>query len=185
MKLFSDPKRYKVRYDLVKPIRPEKPEKNFHERKEERKKMGPPKPERRWPSLQELEAMWAERKKFVTAFLVELGLEYPECGFDIGAGWMPPVFDAIRKMHATGLKFRLGQVKQKFCGLRIYYDTLGLEWQDDHPDHHKVLEIDRIIETAQLACSLICENCGVPHDLSTPRSGRAYCKRCESDPEVE
>jgi len=50
------------------------------------------------------------------------------CGFGLGLGWMPTVERAFEKMVAAGWDKDLQQVKQKFCGLRIY---IGFGGHDD------------------------------------------------------
>jgi len=56
------------------------------------------------------------------------GIAPPRCGFGIGLGWIASVERAFEKMVAAGWNKDLHQVKQKFCGLRIY---IGFGGQDD------------------------------------------------------
>lgn len=111
---------------------------------------------------------WALFKAKVTADLSSLGIEYPECGFNIGDGWYPIVLDALKEMVEAGWDKNLHQVKQKFCRLVIY---IG-----DTND-----EIKEIINNAVKLCDSVCEDCGNPHGLEVPRNGTALCDKCEKE----
>jgi hypothetical protein len=111
-------------------------------------------------------------QKKIDDLLAELDQEYPECGFYIGAGWFPVVADALRRVQRTGVPWKLAQVKQKFCGLRVYID-----FPDEVPEegYNQILGI---VQQAELDCSTLCESCGKTHDLSVPRFGVALCQEC-------
>ena len=40
--------------------------------------------------------------------------------------------------------------------------------------------VGEAIKEAEDRCSRMCEDCGAPHGLSIPRTGRAMCKECEA-----
>lgn len=97
--------------------------------------------------------------------LEELGIHHPRCGAYVGAGWFPIVERALRAMVDAGWDRELHQIKQKFCGLRIYVGATSDE-------------VDAIIDEADRLCSAACEECGEPHGLETPRYGIALCRDC-------
>jgi hypothetical protein len=108
---------------------------------------------------------WEQRNRVIQALLDKHGVKYPGCGFDIGDGWLPVVTETLEKMIAAGWDRDLHQVKSKYCTLRIY--------TGDASD-----EVYALIREAELKCSKMCENCGAPHGLTVPRSGRAWCEGC-------
>lgn len=95
---------------------------------------------------------------------------WPECGFSIGAGWMSEVDIALGRMIDAGWDGRLVQVKQKFCGLRIYVGQASDE-------------IHEIIGETEARCNIMCEECGASHGLSIPRTGVALCEECQKKSE--
>ena len=99
--------------------------------------------------------------------LDKLQIKRPSCGFDVGLGWMPIIEKALDEMVAAGWNKELDQIKQKFCGLRIYV-------RESTP------EVIAIIAKAERECELACENCGAPHGLPNPgcRGGVAFCPSC-------
>lgn len=101
----------------------------------------------------------------VDELLKRLDIKYPPCGFYIGDGWFPIVAQALEAMVLAGWDRDLQQVKQKFCGLRIY---IG--------ERHEPSEL--IIRYAVQRCSVACEDCGKPHGLDNPMWGRALCEAC-------
>lgn len=120
-------------------------------------------------------ARWARQRARVDALLLELDIKFPRCGFEIGEGWFTTVAHALRQLVAAGWDRELEQVKQKFCGLRIY---LG----DSYAHDENRPEFEAIIRHAEYQCAQICEFCGEPHFLTIPRSGMALCKECEKEP---
>lgn len=97
-------------------------------------------------------------------------IEYPSCGFYIGAGWIPTVVVTLDKMIAAGWDRDLSQVKQKFGGLRIYTGWVSPP-------------VQQIISAAEATCDKLCEWCGEPHGLNIPLSGTALCPECrETEP---
>lgn len=101
----------------------------------------------------------------VNELLTSLDIKYPPCGFDIGDGWFPIVKQALMAMVLVGWDRDLQQVKQKFCGLRIYIGETNEA-------------VDAIITYAEQRCSVTCEDCGKPHGLTDAGWGRALCKEC-------
>lgn len=99
----------------------------------------------------------------VESLLDEIGQDYPECGFSVGHGWFPVVADALRKMSKYS-GWRLLQVKQKFCQLRIYVEN-------------SCDEVNEIIDRAADRCDVLCELCG---GFASPgwRTGSKLCAVC-------
>jgi NADH pyrophosphatase NudC (nudix superfamily) len=92
--------------------------------------------------------------------------------YEIGPGWMPVVTKAVAALEAHGAK--IVQVKEKFGGLRIYFD-----YQDvDNADPGL---LNKIVYAAEEECLKICEQCGEP---GTRRSGgwiRTLCDKHEEE----
>ena len=109
-----------------------------------------------------------ERDARDRAELAELGIDYPRCGFWVDDGWRPTVIEALKKLIAAGWDRKLEQVKQKFCGLRIY---LGHE-------QVRTPEFRKIIGEAEAICDGLCENCGLEREEKGQGWGRAYCNAC-------
>lgn len=105
-------------------------------------------------------------KYFGIDILRELDIPYPPAGFFIGDGWMPIVEDALRKMVDAGWDKKLGQVKEKFKGLRIYLDGEYTQ------------ELEEIIKAAERACGVTCDDCGGPREESYG-FGNPVCDMCE------
>ena len=84
-------------------------------------------------------------------------LPMPLFGFEIGNGWFPIVYELVRKLSAlskeTGQPVKVVQVKEKFGGLRFYFDG---------PDEWEVY-----VEEAMEKCTQTCEICGKPGKLQT------------------
>ncbi len=118
---------------------------------------------------EELKAKWEKEKIKHTAWLAERGIEYPRCGFSIGKGWEPLVYETLEKMVAAGWDKNLSQVKQKFCVLCIYTG-----YTNDSP------EVRAIIKAAVDASATMCESCGGPHLKQTPMAGSAMCDDCKN-----
>ena len=105
----------------------------------------------------------------IDQILKKYNIKMPVCGFYVGNGWLPIVDEALRLMIEAGWDKCLAQVKQKFCGLRIYLGT----YQEDI-----AVQLDNIIYTAEKKCAIVCEECGNPHGLQVPRYGIALCAGC-------
>lgn len=99
----------------------------------------------------------------------------------VGAGWASLIhflFDLIERRQpqqdtsSRPLPIRVAQVKEKFGGLRFYYDRL--ENTDEETE-----DIDALMRAVRLAERLsfyLCEQCGA---LGRPRAG-GWCGRCDT-----
>ena len=99
--------------------------------------------------------------------LDELGVCHPECWSEYGPGWHALIRGTLERMLAAGWDGRLGQIKEKFGGLRIYIDT-GND------------AVWKIIDEAEALSFKTCEFCGRP---GRRRSGgwiKVRCDECEA-----
>jgi hypothetical protein len=131
-------------------------------------------------NMKDTQAKWDRQRKQAEDLCKELGIDYPDCGFYIGDGWFPVVAEALRGIGQIGLKWKLGQVKQKFCQLRIYAEFPGGEWEESHPDHDKYEAAKALIGIAEAACDVMCEGCGAVVD-GGPACGCKLCDTCRKD----
>lgn len=140
--------------------------------------------------MEETDKKWARQRQEATNLCKEVGQEYPACGFHIGDGWKEPVAEALRKLAKVGIPWTLAQVKQKFCGLRIYADVdlpnEGTEenpvwgFMPEHSQHAKYQEFRKIISEAETACDTRCESCGATAPAGQA-SGWKGCPACKTE----
>jgi hypothetical protein len=105
--------------------------------------------------------------EFIEEMLVKLGVPHPECGICVGPGWVPPLEEALTKMVSSGWDKNLSQIKQKFCGLRIY---IGQENK----------AIRAAIAKAEEDCARLCEHCGLEREEKGDGFGLALCNACRT-----
>ena len=79
---------------------------------------------------------------------------------EVGEGWRPFVKIAIEQIENLGGK--ITQVKEKFGGLRIYFDA----------DNR--IECDKIVTEAEYKAEITCEYCGQPGKILN-RKGWLKC----------
>ena len=97
----------------------------------------------------------------------------PQCFSGVGDGWVFLLDKLFTDMINAGWDKELGQVKEKFGGLRVYVGEASEE-------------IYTLIRQAELAASYTCVNCGAPADRIT----RGYwaspcCTACQQKPANE
>lgn len=96
---------------------------------------------------------------------------------DVGPGWRT----LIRGLHENLLEidadYRIGQIKEKFGGLRYYLD--GIEGDTE--------EAYRLIRAAEDVSFKICEDCGAPGDCKAHNGHwvRTLCPRCVREEQDE
>jgi hypothetical protein len=119
--------------------------------------------------------------------MLELNAEFPglemfgpQCiGAHVGPGWRGILRDAFTAISAVHGK--LGQVKQKFGGLRIYWDRPcgddGFFLPDTDGAVHRAHEAVALAERMSFS---ICELCGDPPLPVNPTHGRyqTLCVKC-------
>lgn len=92
----------------------------------------------------------------------------------VGSGWVPLVEELDRNILELDPGRKINQVKEKFGGLR-YYITTSSDLSDDTAD-----KICDLIEEAESKSITICEACGAPGRLCTPRWWiLTLCEECE------
>ena len=99
---------------------------------------------------------------------------YPECG----KGWAPLLLSLIEAIEKLEVPYIVGQVKEKFGGLRFYWHIpmnaeLGKPLVDD-PSRYARLQ--RLIDNAEQESFGICEVCGRPGSV---REEGWISTRCE------
>lgn len=94
-------------------------------------------------------------------------------GIECGRGWFPIIETAVKKIEALNQNITITQIKEKFGGLRIYTDSY-------------TEECEKIINEAEQAASITCEECGEEGSLHS-RGGwlRTVCKKCKREGEIE
>jgi len=85
-------------------------------------------------------------------------------GVAVGEGWKDLICDLVEKLDATGLEWKLHQVKEKFGTLRFYTEIEGgpslqhvLTFADQKA---KAEEFHKLIEAAEGKSHQTCEQCG-------------------------
>jgi hypothetical protein len=150
------------------------------------------------------------RASFGYKHMLELDDLYPEVGIfgpqcisaEVGAGWRDLLVPCLEVLKRHGCK--AGQIKQKFCGLRFYWDypdhieKARAEWREqirgmklDDPNRPRVpledesdaidVEVGPVIARAEALSFRTCEDCGA--DLGEGRgekSGRNQCEACDA-----
>jgi len=73
---------------------------------------------------------------------------------DVGAGWQPLVRGLDANLRELDPDYRIGQIKEKFGGLRYYVDAFTGDTD----------EADRLVRAGEALSFKICEDCGAPGD---------------------
>lgn len=91
-------------------------------------------------------------------------------------GWFLILFDLCGALEELG-NVKAAQVKEKFGGLRFYYD---LDVDPEDPGRNDLFDgVNQMIEAAEQLCAITCEDCGRSGRKVT-RNGwtRTLCERC-------
>lgn len=88
-------------------------------------------------------------------------------GDEVGEGWAPIVMECHRQLNHLDPGYRITQIKEKFGGLRYYFDS-SLAF--DHLTHDVM---DCVVTAAEYRCSITCEVCGAGGSL---RKNHGWCK---------
>lgn len=89
---------------------------------------------------------------------------YPECL----AGWYQLILDLDAKISSIEPGYKVDQVKEKFGGLRFYYDQMSID--DDSRER-----VDKLVDAAEAKAFTTCEVCGVS-DSTVTTSGPSWVK---------
>jgi hypothetical protein len=103
-------------------------------------------------------------------------------GFSCWTGWLPILerfFDEVAAIldDAPGTGFELWQVKEKFAGLRIYYDVPRTSGTLTEREAGARRKIDEAYERAGKEAARTCEVCGKPGVLR--KRGGWFATRCD------
>lgn len=96
-------------------------------------------------------------------------------------GWVPLVEKLVDALDATGLPYGVGQVKEKFGGLRFYWHVPYEENEEPKDDEdisavmHRYSEFERLIREAEIEALETCEICGAPGKMTGARWLRTAC----------
>ena len=102
-------------------------------------------------------------------FMENLGIKKPELGISIGPGWVEPVKKCLNDLCSAGWNKNVFQIKQKFCGLRFYFDNEDKEL------------FNYIVTKAEVECGRLCEMCGEQREQKDNYFGFALCNNCGED----
>jgi hypothetical protein len=90
---------------------------------------------------------------------------------DVGGGWGPLIRGLDANLRALDPDYRIGQIKEKFGGLRYYVDSFSGDTE----------LADKLVRAAEDVSFKICEDCGGPGDRSSTNKGfwiKTLCPRC-------
>lgn len=87
---------------------------------------------------------------------------YPECQ----AGWYQLILNLDAKISRIEPGYRVDQVKEKFGGLRFYYDQMSIN--DDSRER-----VDTLVDAAEQMSYTVCEVCGTS-DSTVTAAGDGY-----------
>ncbi len=114
-----------------------------------------------------------------------------ELGASIGDGWWPFVEAAATLLDAAYPGWKSGQIKEKFAGLRFYITPAP--WPEEkvreNNPHAREEDLERwekewyaaqnaIADSAERACSGVCENCGKPGEVKGDGWIHTKCDEC-------
>lgn len=96
---------------------------------------------------------------------------------DTGNGWNQLLSELCERIEAIlphENAIRVVQIKEKFGGLRFYYDLLN-------DNEHLFRWIDNIISEAEDKAWRTCETCGQPGEVTGKGWYTVLCKQCKSN----
>lgn len=93
---------------------------------------------------------------------------YVECD----DGWKDLICDLYDALLATGIAFKVSQVKQKWGGLRFYVDMTDPDADTDRPQ--------KLIEEAEERSFSICEACGAKGEPGGGLCVKTLCPPCRT-----
>ncbi len=90
----------------------------------------------------------------------------PWCASGIGDGWVPIVDDLFTRLVETGFDIKTcAQIKEKFGGLRVYFDARSDEQ-------------NTLTEAAEARAYKTCEQCGEAGSLRREGWWKTLCDGC-------
>lgn len=95
---------------------------------------------------------------------------------DVDDGWLPIIVTLDKRIAKIDPHYRILQIKEKFGGLRFYYEL------SDNVIGQGDIIVDELVEFAEYVCWSICEKCGAYGTLRTERSWvKTLCDSCDDD----
>ena len=94
----------------------------------------------------------------------------------VGDGWKDLLLKLKHDLAATGVKYGICQIKEKFGGLRFYVDIL------EPAPEAKVEEFHHLISAAEGESYKICEDCGQPGETRGGGWIKVLCDACNKRP---
>lgn len=88
----------------------------------------------------------------------------------VDAGWRDLICDLVDALDATGVPYKIAQMKEKFGALRTYVDA-----DDAHP---RSAELYRLIEESEEKSNTICELCGESGSVRGTLCVKVLCDAC-------
>ncbi len=107
--------------------------------------------------------------------------QLPDYYDDIGPGWRSILESLHVKLQTTLPNYTIGQVKEKFGGLRVYgYPTSGESEFEDTPEDDEWAAWTEAIRWAEFEAAQTCESCGAPGVARTTNYWiKTLCDDCE------
>lgn len=104
------------------------------------------------------------------------GIEKEEALGCVGNGWAPLIERFYETANQSTIPIVVLQVKEKFGGLRIYWNSEG---ENVNYFDGRYLEIDRLIDTLRILSTNTCETCGANGKIHMYNSWmKACCNAC-------
>jgi hypothetical protein len=143
-----------------------------------------------WVGYAQLEEMWAVVQKRYPALF-----DGKDIGSQVGAGWWPLLETAFVEIVAVmqqypDYRFAVRQIKEKFGGLRFYYNIVPAagEVDDDEDDRSSDYAVrsmigeavGKIIDAAENEAYGICEVCGEPGHHTNTGWVKVLCDKHEA-----
>lgn len=105
-------------------------------------------------------------------------------GCTVGQGWVKLISRLIDDMNETDCTYVVAQVKEKFGGLRFYYDPVEHAEGCNGGDDWSACPLAQLVSRAEAKSYETCEKCGRkadPQDDDSVKFGRwgSYCKQCK------
>jgi hypothetical protein len=102
-----------------------------------------------------------------------------KCELECANGWLKLIYDLSKKLKDIGFNGEVIQIKEKFGGLRYYFDLVR-DKKGYLIDEEKLPAIDELVYNAERKSYKICELCGKKGKLITKNYWyRTRCPKCE------
>lgn len=123
-----------------------------------------------------------DREQFLAPVMARFGEGWPK-SVDIDDGWVQIIVDLDRELAEIDSNYTIGQIKEKFGGLRFYLDSL-----DPGVAAAKITLAGQYIDAAEAESWKTCERCSSTRDVTTGTKNGArfgwivtWCLSCRED----